>query len=267
MKRYYITIDGNIEGPYSTSEIHDMVNDGVVTPNHMCWTSGMFDWHKISACLPGLNTSMPLTKMVQAAQLFSEKSIRQHFFIYTLLWCVTFPLHILNLKFIVVDLLMIIAFGFVTLFVYRHWLLLQGYGARVTPGKAVFFLFVPIFNLYWFFVAFVGLAEDNNIYMSEFMIRKHRMSYNLALSYYVAAVMSFFLTTYVFIAYSDIVSDTMYLANTRNNMIYNLSKLIDFAIMILGYFFAYQQREAILSIIKQKKAKLKRDNLRDILTK
>ena len=43
---------------------------------------------------------------------------------------------------------------------YKLWVLLQGHGARTTPIKAVSFLFIPFFNLYWNFVSYYGLASD-----------------------------------------------------------------------------------------------------------
>lgn len=46
---------------------------------------------------------------------------------------------------------------------YRAWSCLQPGGlARTTPGKGIGFLFIPIFNLYWLFMAFNGLAKDWN---------------------------------------------------------------------------------------------------------
>jgi len=46
---------------------------------------------------------------------------------------------------------------------HRAWRCLQfgGY-ARTTPGKAVGFMFIPFFNLYWIFQAIGGLATDWN---------------------------------------------------------------------------------------------------------
>ena len=265
MNKYYLTIKGNIKGPYTVDDIHFMINDGSVKPDDLCWTSGMFDWRKVSACLPGLDMAKPLTKIVQSAKLFSEEKIKQHFVAFTILWCISYPLYIINLQYFVIDVLLICAFILALLFLYRHWTLLQGHGARVTPEKAVLYLFIPFFNLYWFFVAIVGLAEDNNIYMSEFLIKKNKLSHKLAFAYYVAILMGLLFTIKVFFVYGDIATDTMYLSNAKDYMLYNLSKLIDFTIMVLGYFFAYQQREAILAIIKHKKAKLKRDNLKEIL--
>lgn len=46
---------------------------------------------------------------------------------------------------------------------YRAWYCLQpGHLARTTPGKAIGFLFIPFFNIYWLFQAFKGLATDWN---------------------------------------------------------------------------------------------------------
>lgn len=43
---------------------------------------------------------------------------------------------------------------------YRAWACLQPGGARTTPGKAVGFQFIPLFNIYWIFVSFYGWAQD-----------------------------------------------------------------------------------------------------------
>ena len=48
------------------------------------------------------------------------------------------------------------------IYLYRIWSVLQHGRPRTSPGKAVGLLFVPLFNLYWNFVAFYGLAQDWN---------------------------------------------------------------------------------------------------------
>ncbi len=42
---------------------------------------------------------------------------------------------------------------------YRYWRLIPPERAVTTPGKAVGFLFIPVFNLYWMFVSLVGLGN------------------------------------------------------------------------------------------------------------
>jgi hypothetical protein len=53
------------------------------------------------------------------------------------------------------------------MFLYKAWNLIQDGNARTTPGKAVGFLFIPFFNIYWMFVAFWGLALDLNGYAQQ----------------------------------------------------------------------------------------------------
>lgn len=50
----------------------------------------------------------------------------------------------------------------VSTYLYRAWLILQPFGAPLTPGLAVGLLFVPIFNLYWSFRAILGWAQTYN---------------------------------------------------------------------------------------------------------
>ena len=44
----------------------------------------------------------------------------------------------------------------------RFWKIIPPDIARCTPEKAAWFSFIPLFNLYWWFIAFRGLAEDIN---------------------------------------------------------------------------------------------------------
>jgi uncharacterized membrane protein len=56
-------------------------------------------------------------------------------------------------------------FGYVLL--YKAWQAIQDGQPQTTPGKAVGFLFIPFFNLYWIFVAYWGWAKDYNKYAVE----------------------------------------------------------------------------------------------------
>ena len=63
----------------------------------------------------------------------------------------------------------------------RCWSILQGTTAQTTPMKAVGFLFIPFFNLYWIFIAYAGLAKDANSFMEKQGLSK-RINYNLAVA-------------------------------------------------------------------------------------
>jgi GYF domain 2 len=63
----------------------------------------------------------------------------------------------------------IAAIAFFAVLLYKMWKVIQDGHARTTPDKAVGFLFIPFFNLYWAFVAIRGLAVDLDSY-----VRRHR---------------------------------------------------------------------------------------------
>ena len=54
---------------------------------------------------------------------------------------------------------------------YRMWNQIQDGEVEVSPGKAVGFLFIPFFNLYWAFIAIRGLALEMNDYAERHRIR------------------------------------------------------------------------------------------------
>lgn len=53
---------------------------------------------------------------------------------------------------------------------YRSWEQIQDGQARTTPGKAVGFLFIPFFNLYWIFEAYTGFVRDSNAYIQRYAL-------------------------------------------------------------------------------------------------
>jgi hypothetical protein len=65
--------------------------------------------------------------------------------------------------FVIVVLMMV----FAMILLYRYWAVMQPYTKRTTPGKAVGFLFIPFFNLYWMFVAYHGLSKDIDAYLDR----------------------------------------------------------------------------------------------------
>ena len=48
------------------------------------------------------------------------------------------------------------------LFIYRMWKSLQDSHVSLTPGKALGFLYIPVFNAYWQFKSLWGFSEDYN---------------------------------------------------------------------------------------------------------
>jgi len=153
---------------------------------------------------------------------FTQDSIKKIFVLFTVFWWTGYPLTLLVIGFP----LLITAIVFDCIILYRHWWLLQGHGGRTTPGKAVGFSFIPLFNFYWWFVAYAGLAKDNNAYMDKVGLQRPKMSYGLALS---VCIVGIFANTIGLIPYVGIV--------------------VAIPSMIIGFLFVLQQKNAILAIM------------------
>lgn len=76
---------------------------------------------------------------------------------------------------------LIIAAVFAAIFIYRSWAQVQDHEARTTPGLAVGLMFVPLFNLYWAYIAIWGLAKDLNSYTRRNGIEAPQVNEGLAL--------------------------------------------------------------------------------------
>jgi hypothetical protein len=66
-------------------------------------------------------------------------------------------------------------------FLYKAWALIQDGQPRTSPGKAVGFLLIPIFNIYWQFVVSWGLAKDLNGYAQERSLQAREASAGMLL--------------------------------------------------------------------------------------
>lgn len=55
-------------------------------------------------------------------------------------------------------------------FWYKAWASIQDGSARATPCRAIGFMFIPFFNLYWIFQAIWGFARDYNSYIARHVI-------------------------------------------------------------------------------------------------
>jgi hypothetical protein len=77
-----------------------------------------------------------------------------------------------------------------SIMVYKMWKAIQDGYARTTPGKAVGFLFIPFFNLYWIFQAFWGFSVDYNAYIDRHSIAVNKLPAGLFLTYAILSVAS-----------------------------------------------------------------------------
>jgi hypothetical protein len=75
-------------------------------------------------------------------------------------------------------------------FLHKLWSAIQAGSPRTTPGRAVGFLFIPLFNCYWIFQAFWGWTRDFNSFVATKSLRAPRMPEGLALAICILAIVS-----------------------------------------------------------------------------
>jgi len=68
------------------------------------------------------------------------------------------------------------------IFYYKMWESIQDGHARTSPGKAVGFLFIPFFNLYWIFQALWGFSQDYNAYVDRHGVSTRKLPEGLFLA-------------------------------------------------------------------------------------
>ena len=66
---------------------------------------------------------------------------------------------------------------------HKLWSLIPADEAKTTPGKAVGFLFIPFFNLYWNFIAIYDLAQALDSLSTRRGIKKKKVSKGLCLAF------------------------------------------------------------------------------------
>jgi len=59
---------------------------------------------------------------------------------------------------------------------YTAWSVIQDGHARTTPGKAIGFCFIPLFNFYWIFQMVHGYSKDYNAYLKRHAIEREPLS-------------------------------------------------------------------------------------------
>ncbi len=160
---------------------------------------------------------------------FTAESVRQQYLFLTISWWIGMPLSLFMPLAIIWLPALIVATVFWCILLYRHWSLLQGYGARTTPGKAVGYSFIPVYCFYWWFVSCAGLAKDNNRHLSEVGINSVRLSYRLEVT---NCILGILLCTI--------------------GLIPVVGAIVTIPYTIIGFVLLRQQRDCILAILKQR---------------
>lgn len=73
---------------------------------------------------------------------------------------------------------------------WKMWSSIQDGFARATPGKAVGFLFIPFFNIYWIFQVWGGFPTDYNNYVDRHRLSVPHLSSGLFTTYPVLVLLT-----------------------------------------------------------------------------
>ena len=176
MASWYYYQNNQQVGPVEETTIRDLIASRVITHDTLVWGDGMETWQPITTTplatmLPVAPPSQPMQAQsmqmqpgyaaapaAMAAGLPAERIKRISLF-FTLWWIFAVAGIVLcaTIVGIIVGVPILIAAAvFYFIMLYRLWQTVQDGRARTTPGKAIGFLFIPFFNIYWQFVAIWG---------------------------------------------------------------------------------------------------------------
>ncbi len=167
---WYYSFQNQQVGPVEEDVISGLVAEQKINASTLVWTQGMPTWQPASSTtlskyLPQAAIAPVAAPVAAPAYATSYKSpemeIKELNDLFMWFWiCLAGSLFTFGLSAIASMVLFYII-------LYRHWQLIQDGYARTTPGRAVGFLFIPFFNLYWIFEAFPGLIRDTNAYIQR----------------------------------------------------------------------------------------------------
>ena len=197
MKWYYAVGDRRV-GPLDEHVMRQLAEQGTISSSTLVWHEGLTDWIAAADSEIGKflsNMPPPVRSDQSPAYQSGEKpgyfqnpeSLRTLWLLWIILFAAGFVV-----SFIIygIGALLIIPggiIGFVLL--YRFWFIIQPGEPRTTPGKAIGYLFIPFYNIYWLYVAWVGLAKDMNETCRKYNITA-TVNEGMALAYYILVLLS-----------------------------------------------------------------------------
>ncbi|MDR2755006.1 MAG: hypothetical protein LBC20_04810 [Planctomycetaceae bacterium] len=113
---------------------------------------------------------------------------------------------------------LIIASIFSVLFLYAVWQQVPPDIARTTPSKAVIFLFIPFFNIYWQFIAIYGLGRDLNQALKQAGLRQ-QVNETVGLTYCIVSIASCIPAISTLIAIASLIIGLVYMSSLKNGVV------------------------------------------------
>lgn len=151
-------------GPIDETAIKMKINDGHFYRKTWVWHAGMETWQPAEAS--SLGKYFPADQPQQSPLPETENPVANHqikelnsLFLWS--WvCLVLSLFTYGLGFTATMVLWYII-------LYKCWKLIQDGDTRITPEKAVGFLFIPAYKYYWNFIAYPGWVKSVNQYIQN----------------------------------------------------------------------------------------------------
>ena len=187
---WYYAENNNRFGPVDAAFMASLIQRGAVGRQTSVWREGMVNWQEaqhseLKDMFVGIPPTLTSYSGPAASSLqwneYTSQSTKKLWVWFALLVGAGLALDVfsfmrmpvidvggLNRNIFVMGIISFIAaFVISYILLYRFWAVIQDGKARTNPSKAVGFCFIPLFNIYWNYVATVGLAEDINRYCRE----------------------------------------------------------------------------------------------------
>jgi hypothetical protein len=185
---WYYVRDNERFGPVDEYAIISLIQNGTIGRETLVWKQGMADWQKAEACELAAKFSENFSSTAAYPTFmpgnYPEDSFHKLWLWYTWLICIGTILSVVYVGIFIGMAALVIHY----ILLYRFWTLIQDGKARTTPGLAVGLCFVPFFNIYWIYVAWVGLAKDTNNYLREKNVPVMPVNENLALAWFIMSL-------------------------------------------------------------------------------
>ena len=229
-------------GPVDTETIKQLLANGNINAATLVWSEGMPSWlplqqtelahiwESVSQNMPQPAMQMPVA-YVQPNHSVKSSVLKNLFVWWLVLESLTFAYLVFNYFLPTGSIKTAISCGFeipimaasVLLFVllFKFWQVVQDRFARTTPAKAIGFLFIPFFNIYWNFVAIFGLSKELNRFSRQHLEFKPIAQVNKSHPLFAlfSVIASYLFTGYLF--YYMIHAFSLVFANQRNPGVYN----------------------------------------------
>jgi hypothetical protein len=175
---WFYVENGQKAGPVTEQTLALLLSQGTINSSTLVWMEGMPEWKQLGGT--ELSESIlhrsPMNEIESITPRINPKGLKTlfiWFFITSTAYMVLYPIITLlvpksdfsNLLSCIYAPFSIAAGVLEYILLYKFWKIIQDGFAKTSPGKAVGYSFIPLFNFYWIFIAIGSLAGELNHYI------------------------------------------------------------------------------------------------------